>query len=129
MSLTRRQFVRNAQVAGLFYASFAFASCAQAHSANKGMRLIPYPDQRLDLPEGFTYTLVSETGGTMADGFFRPGRPDGMACFPHPTSADKCILMRNHENWVDTATGSPFGKGNELLSRVSESRFSAALPR
>ncbi len=123
MSLTRRQFVRNAQVAGLFYASFAFTGCAQAYSTNKRMPLIADPDKRLDLPEGFAYTLVSETGGTMADGFFRPGRPDGMACFAHPTSADKCILMRNHENWLDTPTGSPFGKGNELLDRVTDGQL------
>ena len=123
MSLTRRQFIRNAQVAGLFYASVAFTDYAQARSANKRMPLLADPDQRLDLPEGFTYTQVSETGGMMADGFFRPGRPDGMACFAHPTSTDKCILMRNHENWLDSTTGSPFGKANELLERVSESQL------
>ena len=123
MSLTRRQFIRNAQVVGLFYASVAFTDYAQAHSANKRMPLLADPDQRLDLPEGFTYTLVSETGGMMADGFYRPGRPDGMACFAHPTSTDKCILMRNHENWLDTPMGSPFGKANELLERVSESQL------
>ena len=59
----------------------------------------------------------------MADGFFRPGRHDGMACFAHPTSADKCILMRNHENWSNVPTGSPFGKGNELLGRVSKKQL------
>lgn len=123
MTLTRRNFVRNAQAVGLFYAAFGVTGCANAKSANMGMKLVTDPSKRLDLPEGFSYTLISETGGKMADGFFRPGRPDGMACFAHPTSSDKCILMRNHENWVNVPTGSPFGKGNELLDRVSESQL------
>ncbi len=123
MTLTRREFVRNAQAVGLFYAGLGVAGCAEAKSANKGMALIKDSKKRLDLPEGFSYTLVSETGGKMTDGFFRPGRPDGMACFPHPASADKCILMRNHENWINVPNGSPFGKGNELLDRVSESQL------
>ncbi|NCN83452.1 MAG: DUF839 domain-containing protein [Sphingomonadales bacterium] len=123
MTLSRRDFIRSAQAVGLFYASVSLAGCAQAHSANRSFRLVPDPTKRLDLPEGFSYTLISETGGTMADGFFRPGRPDGMACFADPDDADKCILMRNHENWLDVPTGSPFGKGNELLDRVSESQL------
>ncbi|WP_430415831.1 alkaline phosphatase PhoX [Parasphingorhabdus sp.] len=123
MTLSRRHFLRQAQAVGLFYASYSLAGCAQAHSANNNFQLIPDPAKRLDLPAGFTYTLVSETGGTMSDGFFRPGRPDGMACFADPSSADKCILMRNHENWLSIPAGSPFGKGNELLDRVSESQL------
>ncbi len=123
MTLSRRDFMRSAQAVGLFYASFSLAGCASARSANRSFTLIPDPAKRLDLPEGFSYTLVSATGGTMSDGFFRPGRPDGMACFAHPDSADKCILMRNHENWNSTPIGSPFGKGAELLDRVSDSQL------
>jgi secreted PhoX family phosphatase len=123
MTLSRRDFIRSAQAVGLFYASVSIAGCARAHSANRSFALIPDPAKRLDLPAGFSYTLISETGGTMSDGFFRPGRPDGMACFAHPDDADKCILMRNHENWNSIPTGSPFGKDNELLDRVSESQL------
>ena len=123
MTLSRRDFMRSAQAVGLFYASFSLAGCARAHSTNRAFSLIADPAGRLDLPEGFSYTLISETGGTMSDGFFRPGRPDGMACFAHPESSDKCILMRNHENWNNVPVGSPFGKGNELLERVSDSQL------
>jgi secreted PhoX family phosphatase len=123
MTLSRRDFIRSALAVGLFYASVSIAGCARAHSANRSFALIPDPAKRLDLPAGFSYTLISETGGTMSDGFFRPGRPDGMACFAHPDDADKCILMRNHENWNSIPTGSPFGKDNELLDRVSESQL------
>lgn len=123
MTLTRRDFMRNAQAVGVFYAAFGIAGCAHAKSANPGLKLIPDPNKILDLPEGFSYTMFGETGGKMADGFFRPGRHDGMACFAHPESADKCILMRNHENWENVPTGSPFGKGNELLDKVSKKQL------
>ncbi len=123
MTLSRRDFIRSAQAVGLFYASVSVTGCARAHSANIGLTLVPDPAKRLDLPKGFSYTLVSEAGGVMSDGFFRPGRPDGMACFAHPDSTEKCILMRNHENWNSVPVGSPFGKGNELLDRVSESQL------
>lgn len=123
MSLSRREFIRTAQAIGLFYASVGAAGCAGAYSANRPSRLIADPARRLDLPAGFTYHLISETGGMMADGFFRPGRPDGMACFAHPGSADKCILMRNHENWNDISHGSPFGEDDQLLDRVSATQL------
>ncbi len=98
MALSRRQFMHNAQAVGLFYAAFGVAGCATAKSANSGMALVSDPKRLLDLPAGFSYVAFGETGGKMADGFFRLGRHDGMACFADPTSADKCILMRNHEN-------------------------------
>ena len=72
MTLSRRDFIRNAQAVGLFYSSFAIAGCASAHSTNAKFPLISDPKKRLDLPEGFTYTLISETGGKMSDGFFPP---------------------------------------------------------
>ncbi len=123
MPLSRRQFMRNAQAVGLFYTSFAVAGYARAHTANAKLPLVSDPEKMLDLPEGFTYTLVSKTGGKMSDGFLRPGQPEGMACFAHPTSAGKCILMRNHENWNDITGGSPFGSSNELLRKLDLSKL------
>ncbi len=120
MTISRRAFLGSAKAVGLFYAASALPNFGHARSANAGLRLQSDPRGIVDLPEGFSYTLVSETGGTMADGFFRPGRPDGMACFADPANADRCILLRNHENWPDTETGSPFGPNNELLSRLDE---------
>jgi len=123
MTLSRRQFMRSAQAVGLFYTSFAVAGYARAHSANAKFPLVSDPQKMLDLPAGFTYTLISETGGKMSDGFFRPGQPDGMACFAHPASTDKCILMRNHENWNSIKDGSPFGPSNELLEKLDPSKL------
>ena len=57
--------------------------------------LIRDPNRLLDLPEGFTYQVVSQSGDTMDDGLFVPGQPDGMACFPMGGSL--VALVRNHE--------------------------------
>lgn len=121
--LSRRHFLQQAQATGLFFAGLSVASLARADSANAGLALRSDPRGLLDLPEGFAYRLISETGGEMADGFLRPGRPDGMACFVHPTDASKAILLRNHENWPDTEAGSPFGAGNALLPRLAAGRL------
>lgn len=120
MTITRRTFLSSAKAVGLFYAAAAVPNIGRARSTNARLALQPDPRGIVDLPEGFSYTLISETGGAMVDGFFRPGRPDGMACFADPASADRCILLRNHENWPDTENGSPFGANNELLSRLDE---------
>ncbi|SIN60878.1 hypothetical protein SAMN02745824_0762 [Parasphingorhabdus marina DSM 22363] len=123
MEIGRRDFIRKAQMVGLYFAAFSASSGALAYSRNKGIKLIPDPDGLLDLPEGFTYRKIAETGTVMSDGFYRPGRPDGMACFPHPESASKSILMCNHENWLNVEDGSPFGKNDELLDRVGRGKL------
>ena len=119
MALTRRQMLKSAHAAALSFAALSqFGGRAFAYSSNAGLKLVADPAGLLDLPEGFTYTVVSTTGGEMSDGFLRPGRPDGMACFAHPTDANKCILTRNHENFLDAEDGSPFGEGEALAARL-----------
>lgn len=123
MSLSRRRLFRSAYAAAISYSALPMIGTARAYTANAGLKLTADPKGMLDLPEGFSYTLVSETGGVMSDGFLRPGRPDGMACFAHPDSADKCILTRNHENWPDTDDGSPFGEDNALLANLPDGKL------
>lgn len=123
MTLSRRRLFRSAYAAAIAYSALPMLGAARAYTVNAGHKLVPDPKGFLDLPEGFSYTLISETGGKMSDGLLRPGRPDGMACFAHPESADKCILTRNHENWPDTEDGSPFGENNELLPLIPEDRI------
>lgn len=119
MTLTRRQMLKSAHAAALSFAALAqFGPRALAFSANEGLPLVPDPGGVLDLPRGFRYTLLSQTGGTMSDGFIRPARPDGMACFAHPESPRKCILTRNHENFPDAVDGGAFGEGDELAGRL-----------
>ncbi|WP_164115794.1 alkaline phosphatase PhoX [Sphingorhabdus sp. Alg239-R122] len=123
MTLSRRSFMKKAQAAGIFYASLSLSGSALAFEKTGKHPLVPDPDGILDLPEGFTYRLISKAGDMMSDGFFRPGRADGMACFPHPDDDGKCILMRNHENWPSTESGSPFGDNDELLDRLPEGKL------
>ena len=57
--------------------------------------LVEDPNRLINLPKGFSYKIMSRTGDTMDDGFFVPGKHDGMAAFAH-TSPDKVVLVRNH---------------------------------
>ena len=50
----------------------------------------------LELPEGFTYTVLSFNGKPMSDGLPTPGAFDGMAAFALPNGNVR--LIRNHEN-------------------------------
>ena len=66
--------------------------------------LLPDPAGILDLPAGFTYTLIDQRDDDMSDGYKTPGLPDGMACFFGPTG--EYVLMRNHEvSAFDTSNG------------------------
>jgi secreted PhoX family phosphatase len=120
MTISRRRFLQYGQAAGLFYSATTLSGLTAIAASAQPNRLVGDAVGLLELPEGFTYSVVSTTGGMMADGFLRPGRPDGMACFADPTNADHCILMRNHENWPSTDEGSPFGEDNALLSRLGD---------
>ncbi|HYG39663.1 MAG TPA: alkaline phosphatase PhoX [Cytophagales bacterium] len=82
--------------------------------------LIPDPKGILDLPKGFTYKIISETGTKMTDGFYLPGAPDGMATFS--STNGKTILIRNHELNAGNAEIGPFGKNNELLTKIDKSK-------
>lgn len=79
-------------------------------------RLKADPRQRLDLPEGFSYQVISPVGETMDDGFRVPGKHDGMAAFAAPDGLT--LLVRNHENEVKWTHLGPYGRKNELFSRV-----------
>ena len=43
--------------------------------------LISDPNGLLDLPKGFSYSVISSLGETMDDGLPVPDRADGMGCF------------------------------------------------
>jgi len=83
--------------------------------------LIPDPRKRLDLPDGFSYRILSRTGDTMDDGLLVPGAHDGMAAFQ--TSKDLITLICNHELTVDQAASSAFGKDGSRLDRIARYRF------
>ncbi|MEH2308195.1 alkaline phosphatase PhoX [Nostoc sp.] len=61
------------------------------------------PNGVLDLPAGFTYRRLSETGQTMNDGYRVPGNHDGMGAFSG--SSGNTILIRNHELTPTSSNG------------------------
>src|SRR3546814_6232827 len=58
--------------------------------------LFPYTTLfRSDLPEGFSYRVISRSGDRMSDGLIVPAAPDGMGCFD--LGGNRVALVRNHE--------------------------------
>jgi hypothetical protein len=69
--------------------------------------LVPDPNGILDLPPGFSYQILDQTGALMDDDYRVPGYPDGMACFPGEPGT--FILMRNHELYPYNTDVSAYG--------------------
>jgi secreted PhoX family phosphatase len=74
----------------------------------------------LDLPEGFSYRVLSSAGEVMDDGFITPDHFDGMGCLPLPDG--RLALMRNHELDEGEHKLGPAGGRADLEARL------AALP-
>lgn len=93
--MKRKQFTKisahTLALASLFQTSCRSESSKKEHGALKSD-----PNNIVDLPEGFSYTIFSKTGEIMNDGLPVPGRHDGMAAFPGPNGT--ISLIRNHEN-------------------------------
>ena len=92
----RRHFLKQASAFAVGFAGLhAFVGCKSLES-NVGFGAIRSdPDGVFDLPEGFSYQILSRHGDPMDDGFRVPHRPDGMATFPGPDGTT--LLVRNHE--------------------------------
>jgi uncharacterized protein len=81
--------------------------------------LVADPAAIVDLPQGFSYKVVSRAGDEMPDGLLVPGMPDAMAAFAGENG--RTLVVRNHEA-LFTAEG-PFGKNNERLSRIPATKL------
>jgi len=85
--------------------------------------LVRDPNRLLDLPEGFSYQVISQSGDTMDDGLFVPGQPDGMGCFD--LGGGKVALVRNHELKGSSALHRNLGPGGfnqERIGRLDPSK-------
>lgn len=98
MSLSRRNFVVGAgslAFAGLLN-GFDGKSLAATNNSVRGYGALKQdPGNILDLPEGFSYKIISALGDKMDDGYLVPDRADGMGCFALEGSL--VALVRNHE--------------------------------
>jgi hypothetical protein len=89
------------------------APATSARAASGGFAgygaLKPDPAGLLDLPEGFSYRVLSRLGDTMDDGGTVPDRADGMGCFD--IGNGEIALVRNHELQPRHDAGGPIAKG------------------
>ena len=113
-----RRFLLTAGAAGLAFAGLRTA-VGQPLAPDAG-KLVSDPKRLFDLPEGFTYSLLSEVGRRMDDGLPTPGRFDGMGVLAG--AGGRTILVRNHEFWPYSDNG-PFGPKNELLTPAIRARM------
>jgi uncharacterized protein len=128
MSITRRNFLRSAGAVTLGFTGL-HRLLAAAPLAPGSIRLIdrfgplhPDPNGLMDLPNGFSYSIISRTGDAMSDGFVVPAAPDGMAAFAGPQGLT--ILVRNHEVSSDSGgERGAFGATNEHASRLTAEQF------
>ena len=119
---TRRYFLKQSTLTSL--ALISLVNCTKKGKSQplatepgpKKLVLKTDPDKYLDLPEGFSYKVISKSGEKMSDGLLVPGRPDGMGAFLDEKG--RTVLVMNHENSPSPLENSPFGSQNELLSEV-----------
>lgn len=121
MDLSRRQFIKNTAIFSVGFTGLKslIASSNKSKSVFGYGPLIDDPNKVLDLPQNFNYKIIGKTGDLMTDGFFLPGKPDGMAAFSY--KPDEVIVIRNHEiNPLAFGATGPFGRGNKKINNVPD---------
>ena len=114
--LKRRQFLA---ATGSAFTALAASGCSTAYqpattrTASAGRDATGYgplvkdPAGMLDLPEGFSYRVLSKLGNAMSDGGTVPDKADGMGCLD--LGNGKLALVRNHELIPTDDAGAPGG--------------------
>ncbi len=122
MNFSRRHFIASTASFAIGLSGLQHISASRtgiALSAGYGP-LVRDPRRILDLPENFSYQLISRAGELMDDGFYLPSNPDGMATFPGG-SEEEMILVRNHEINPDVSPSKgPFGRGNRKAGLLNK---------
>ncbi len=113
--ITRRNFLATSGLAFLGLQRYSHAATSQRSIDPLGA-LRADPDGLLDLPDGFSYRVLSKLGDRMADGFKVPGKPDGMAAFPGPEG--KVVLGCNHELALAMTGQGPFENNLRLPKEI-----------
>ena len=106
--MIRRDFVKTSLLAGGLSGlqkALGAKSLPPSREARGYGPLVRDPQKLLDLPEGFSYQILSKRGETMSDGLLVPGQADGMAAFPGKDG--RVIIVRNHELGVGHSAWGP----------------------
>jgi secreted PhoX family phosphatase len=77
--------------------------------------LLPDPAGVIDLPQGFSYRVLSRLGDAMTDGGTVPDNADGMGAFALPDG--KIALVRNHELMPDKDGGGATGAAYDTVAK------------
>ena len=88
--------------------------------------MVKDPYGLMDLPQGFSYRVVSQVGETMSDGLLTPNNFDGMGCFP--LDDDRVILVRNHETKLDQPNASAWGANHRLAEGLNRESVYGVYP-
>lgn len=110
---SRRQFLATGSAFAALLSSGCMTRGTSLTSAGSGFTgygpLRPDPAGMLDLPEGFSYRLLSSLGDTMSDGGTVPDKADGMGCLN--LGNGEIVLVRNHELIPTDDAGGPIATG------------------
>ena len=97
-TLSRRDFAKalgGLSLAAMTARAMAAGPVASVNQVEGYGPLIPDPARLIDLPEGFSYRVISRLGNIMDDGLPVPDNADGMGAFAMPDG--RIALVRNHE--------------------------------
>jgi secreted PhoX family phosphatase len=114
--INRRRFLKSVAIAAM---TPALSSCVSGRFKVPPLR--PDPGQLIDLPEGYSYTVISRRGELMSDGLRVPGAHDGMAAFKARNG--RVVLVCNHELYSPEASDSPFIDGYTGLPESIKERL------
>jgi hypothetical protein len=128
---SRRRFIVSASTAAAFLAlrDVLGAGTAAGDRGAAGFGVLrPDPGRILDLPEGFSYRILSRAGSIMDDGLRVPAAHDGMAAFD--AGDGRVALVCNHElNFNHTDAGpAPAGARQAAPDRVYDRGHGSPLP-
>lgn len=121
---SRRDFIRTSGYIGIGFLGLKLYACGNAGTGagNAAVEalgygpLVPDPNGIFDLPEGFSYKIISKQGEPMDDGLLVPGKQDGMGTFP--AEDGRVIIVRNHEIVPTDKELGAFGDENANLGAI-----------
>ncbi|HET7180428.1 MAG TPA: alkaline phosphatase PhoX [Chryseosolibacter sp.] len=125
MNKSRRDFIRHTGFVSLGFLGLnqlVTTGCKPAAASGFGYGPLSYKEgDVLSLPKGFSASIISKCGQTMSDGFLSPGAHDGMGAFRGANG--KTLLVRNHELTPGSYGEGPFGRNNEMVSKISRDKI------